>query len=448
MNLLVVGASFRTAPVETLERLAIPAEEVPLFARRLLAGRYVTEAIVMSTCNRIEVYAAVSGFHGGLSDIAAELAAQAGTSIEDISGHLYVRHESQAVQHAFSVAAGMDSLVVGEAQILGQLRDAYQVAREAGTVSRLLHELMQQALRVGKRVHAEANVDEAAPSVVSAALDVGAQARPGGLAGADVLVVGAGAMGGLALSALRRRDAGRLVIANRDAAKAQRLAEAYQAEPLSISELDEVIPSVDVIVSATGSVGPVIHAAMLSGRRQRLLICDLAVPRDVAGDVAALPGVTVVDIETLTRNGQSAAGAAFLAAAERILAEEIEAFAGVARAAQVAPTVAALRTRAGEVVDAELSRLRRRTPELSDDQRAEVAHTVHRVVRQLLHQPTVRVRQLASEPGGESYAEALRELFALDSPQLNAVEGGGAAEALRVTPPDVDDRGAYLPHWT
>jgi glutamyl-tRNA reductase len=202
--------------------------------------------------------------------------------------------------------------------------------------------------------------------------------------------------------------------------------------------IGSVVGGVDAIVTATGASRPVIDAALLENRPQELLICDLAVPRDVAPEVGSLPGVSLVDIETLKKRGDTTRGDQYLALAEAILVEEVETFAGEARAAGVAPTVAALRTRAEEVVDAELSRLRRRTPDLSDDQRAEVAHTLHRVVNRLLHQPTVRVRQMAAEPGGEDYARVLRELFALDAPELSSFNG--AAEALRISPGETGAR--------
>ncbi|HZE37874.1 MAG TPA: glutamyl-tRNA reductase [Stackebrandtia sp.] len=437
MNLLVVGASHRTAPVDVLERLAVGTSDIPAVTKRLLAQPYIGETVVLSTCNRVEVYAAVTGFHGGLATIAGQLAECAGMALDELSGHLYVRHESQAVRHAFSVASGLDSLVAGESQILGQLRTAYDAARELGSASRLLHELLQQALRVGKRVHSEAHVDDAAPSVVSAALDLGERLRGRDFAGARVLIVGAGAMGALSTATVRRRG-GDCVIANRDTARAHRLAARHDAEVVEWDAIGSVVGGVDAIVTATGASRPVIDAALLENRPQELLICDLAVPRDVAPEVGSLPGVSLVDIETLKKRGDTTRGDQYLALAEAILVEEVETFAGEARAAGVAPTVAALRTRAEEVVDAELSRLRRRTPDLSDDQRAEVAHTLHRVVNRLLHQPTVRVRQMAAEPGGEDYARVLRELFALDAPELSSFNG--AAEALRISPGETGAR--------
>src|SRR5690242_5133551 len=206
MNLIVVGVSYRTAPVPVLERLVAAPPDVPELLAQLAAQPYVGEALVLSTCNRVEVYAGVSAFHGGLSDIVAVLAARTGATPAELAPYAYVHYDGEAVRHAFRVATGLDSMVVGEAQILGQLRDAYAIASEHDATGRLLHELMQQALRVGKRAHAETGIDRAGQTIVSAALDLAADGS--GLAGRSALVVGAGAMGALALATLRRAGAG------------------------------------------------------------------------------------------------------------------------------------------------------------------------------------------------------------------------------------------------
>ena len=227
MNLLVVGLSHHTAPVELLERLAVSRDETPPLLAHLVARPYVSEAVVLSTCNRVEIYAAVSGFHGGLAEIGAVLAERAGLDIGTLALHLYVHFDADAAAHALRVAAGLDSMVVGEAQILGQLRDAYNLAAEHDATGRMLHELMQQALRVGKRVHAETGIDRAGQSVVSAALAL----APAGVAGRSALVIGAGSMGGLALATLTRAGAGPLSVANRDAARAARTAAVARRPP-------------------------------------------------------------------------------------------------------------------------------------------------------------------------------------------------------------------------
>jgi glutamyl-tRNA reductase len=428
VNLLSIGASYRTADVGTLERLAIAEADLPVLLHRLVAQPFVREAVVVSTCNRVEVYAAVTGFHGGLSDVCALLAEESGISANDLATHLYVHYDDAAVRHAFRVSAGLDSMVVGEAQILGQLRDAYHAATEADTAGRLLHELMQQALRVGKRAHAETGIDKAGQSVVTAALEVAAGRLDGRLTGRRALVIGAGAMGALSVATLTRAGVGPLQITNRGAARAQRLAEAYGATAVPFAELDAALAQADIVVSATATALPVLTRARLEAARP-LVVLDLAVPRDVAHDATELDGIDVIDIDSLAAARRTLPAAAETAAVEQIVATEVDHFLGWLRGAEVAPTVAALRNRADDVLTAELGKLIARRPEFTEEQRADVSRTLHRVVQQLLHSPTVRVRQLAAEAGGDQYAALLRELFDLDVPyatQADAVpEIGG-----------------------
>jgi glutamyl-tRNA reductase len=414
VSLLVVGVSHHTAPVELLESIAIPADATPDVLSTLVAQPHVTEAVVLSTCNRVEVYAEVNAFHGGLTEVGSVLAARAGLDVTDLAAHLYVHFDTEAVHHALRVAAGLDSMVVGEAQILGQLREAYGVAAQHDTVGRLLHELMQQALRVGKRVHAETDIDRAGQSVVTAALAL----APEPVGGRGVLVVGAGSMGGLALATLARSGASPLLVANRSAQRAERLAELHGATAVDFADLDHALRTVDLVVCATASPGAVLTGPMMAdvvaerGGRG-LTVVDLAVPHDVAPEVANLPGVTLIDMGTVGAATLDRPSTQDQAAAEAIVASEVETFLVWLRGSDVGPTVAALRARADEVVGTELRRLSHRRPDLTDEQRAEVAHTVHRIVQRLLHSPTVRVRQLAGTPGGDQYAAALRELFDL-----------------------------------
>ncbi|MEV4631093.1 glutamyl-tRNA reductase [Micromonospora sp. NPDC049523] len=431
MNLLVVGASYRTAPVATLERLSVSTADLPRILDRLLAQTYIGEAVVVSTCNRVEIYAAVSGFHGGLGDVCEVLATEAGCSPADLANHLYVHYDEAAVEHVFRVATGLDSMVVGEAQILGQLRDAYHVATEADATGRQLHELMQQALRVGKRAHAETGIDQAGQSVVTAALEIAANRFDGSLSGRPALVIGAGAMGALAVATLTRIGLGSIAVTNRGADRASRLAEAYGATAVPFDDLTVALSTVDIVVTATAAIEPVltretVGAALArraaNGSSTPLVLLDLAVPRDVDAAVAELPGVLVVDIDRLAADLADGPVAADAAAVADIVTSEVAAFLTWLRGAEVVPTVAALRARADEVVTAELRRLAQRRPDLTDDQRADVAHTVHRVVQRLLHSPTVRVRQLAAEPGGDQYTALLRELFDLEVPNTAPVD--------------------------
>jgi glutamyl-tRNA reductase len=451
MSLLVVGLSHRSAPVEVLERASVSTEDVPKLLDELTRADGVGEAVVLSTCNRVEVYTVVETFHGGLADVSGVLARHSGRDVGALSRYLYVHYAASAVEHLFSVAAGLDSMVIGEAQILGQLRTAYNAAIETGTVGRVMHEVAQQALRVGKRAHTETGIDAAGASVVSEAL-VDADAALGGLAGRRALVVGAGSMGALAAAALRRAGVAELAVANRTPERAARLAETVTEDglPARATGLDRLAVEVavaDVVVTCTGAVGTVLTADVVSealaGRAaRRLVVCDLGLPRDVDAAVTELAGVTVVDLATLNqRLGERVEGDT-VAAVRLIVTDEVAGYLSAQRSAEVTPTVTALRRRAAEVVDAELLRLAGRLPELDPGVRDELTRTVRRVVDKLLHTPTVRVKQLAEAPGGDAYAEALRELFGLD-PQAPAAVA--AARAGSAGTPARADRVSGLP---
>jgi glutamyl-tRNA reductase len=433
MSLVVVGLSHRSAPVEVLERVAVPAADAGKVLGQLLEREHVAEALLLSTCNRVEVYAVVTAFHGGLADITDVLVSQSAAALDELSDHLYVHYAAAGVEHLFSVAAGLDSMVVGEPQILGQLRSAYAGAEQAGSVGRTLHEVVQQALRVGKRVHAETGIDAAGASVVTEALAaVTAEfttADGPTLAGWRVLVLGAGSMGGLAAAALRRAGVGEIVLANRTQRSAQRLAALCEAEgtparAVGLEAVTGVLAEVDLVMCCTGATGAVLSVEQISdvaaGRRNPLVVCDLGLPRNVEPGVGQVPGVALLDLSTVAQRLENqTSGSSAVSAAHGVIAQEVRDYLAAQRAAEVTPTVAALRKRAAEVVDAELLRLDGRLPALDAAVREELSRTVHRVVDKLLHAPTVRVKQLAEAGGGEAYADALRELFELD-PQAAA----------------------------
>jgi glutamyl-tRNA reductase len=427
MSVLAVGLSHRTADVDLLEQVTVPRDRVEKILADLLQCGTVSEALLVSTCNRVEVYAVVEAFHGGLSDVVEVLSRHSGQPAAKLYQHLYVHYAAAAVEHLFTVTSGLDSMVVGEAQILGQVRLGYNAAREAGTVGRVLHELTQKALRVGKRAHSETELDQAGGSVVTEAL-ADAENALGGLSGRKALVVGAGSMGGLAVAALRRAEIGRVVIANRTRANGSRLAESLAeydiaAEAVGLDELARHIADADVVVSCTGAVGAVIRHAHIAERARHLVICDLGLPRDVEQGVGDMAGVTVVDLESLQRRLVDAPSGQGAVRAARIVSEEVQAYLAAQRSAEVTPTVTALRRRAAEVVNAELLRLDGKLPGLDKGVRDELARTVNRVVDKLLHTPTVRVKQLAANPAGAGYADALRELFALDPAAPDLIAG-------------------------
>ncbi|HZS22531.1 MAG TPA: glutamyl-tRNA reductase [Pseudonocardiaceae bacterium] len=435
MSLLVVGLSYRSAPVDVLERAAVHCADGDKILHQLLQREHIAEALLLSTCNRIEIYAVVTTFHHGLDDITDVLTHQCAVTLGELSGHLYVHYAAAGVQHLFSVAAGLDSMVVGEPQILGQLRTAYTGAEQAGTVGGTLHDLVQQALRVGKRVHTETAVGAAGASVVSEALTAAVAALGGrdgaGLAGRRALVLGAGSLAGLATAQLRRAGITGIVLANRTPGSAQRLAELCRAEgtPALVVGMDGVaatLSTVDLVLCCTGATGAVLGVEDIgnatSNRRHPLVVCDLGLPRNVEPAVGEVPGVILLDLTTVARRAQrlgTASGA--VDSAQQLIEHELHSYLVAQRTAEVIPTVAALRKRAAEVVDMELRRLDGRLPGLDAAVRTELARTVHRVVDKLLHTPTVKVKQHAKAGRGETYADALRQLFQLDAQAAAAV---------------------------
>jgi glutamyl-tRNA reductase len=432
MSVLLFGVSHRSAPVSVLEQLSTDESDQAKIVDQVLQSSLVTEAMVLSTCNRVEVYAVVEAFHGGLSVIGQVLSEHSGMSLGDLTKYAYVRYAEAAVEHLFAVASGLDSAVIGEQQVLGQVRRAYAAAEANHTVGRTLHELSQRALSVGKRVHTETGIDSAGASVVTVALGM-ADTKLGGLAGRSAVVVGAGSMGALSAKHLARAGVERIHVVNRTLPRAKRLAHTIRelgvaADAFPLDHLPPVLTDADVVVCCTGAVRPVVSLAdvhhALARREHQLVMCDLGMPRDIDPAVAGLPGVFVVDMERIQREPSARAAASDADAARKIVAAEVASYLTGQRMAEVTPTVTALRQRAADVVEAELLRLDNRLPELDAAHRDEVAKTVRRVVDKLLHAPTVRVKQLASAPGGDSYAEALRELFELDQQAVDAVAAG------------------------
>lgn len=426
MSILVVGISHRTAPVPLLERLALDQDGVGKLLAEVIGCDHVTEATVLATCNRLEVYTEVERFHGSVEEISRLICERASDRAldADLLSCLYVHYDDGAVSHLFHVAAGLDSMVVGEGQILGQAREALRYGQEVGTVGSTLNVLFQQALRVGKRSHAETDIDKAAPSMVSAALDL-ATADTGSVAGKRVVVVGAGSMASLSVATVSRLGASDIAVLNRTEGNASRLAVEYGARSLPLSDLNVELASADIVVSCTGAPSQVVRAeqvaAARAGNPAPLVFLDLALPHDVDPAVADLPGVSVIDMRRLASDLSGTEGALEVIGVREIVGEEIAAFVGARRKASVTPTVVALRTMATGVVDAEIERLLLRLPELDAVSRAEVEMAVRRVADKLLHQPTTRVKELVDEDGAVSYAAALRELFALDPEAVDAV---------------------------
>jgi glutamyl-tRNA reductase len=465
VSVLVVGLSHKSTSVAMLERAVLTGDALGKLLRDVYHAEDVAGSLVVSTCNRVEVYAEVDKFHGGVSAISELLARHTGIPLAELTQHLYVHYEDRATQHLLSVACGLDSMVIGESQILGQVRQALRKAGDQGTLCRSLSDLGSLALRAGKRAHSETGIDRAGASLVSVGLATAAQrlhdARPSqdtraardtrpaqdagpaqgdrsaaALGGLSVLVVGAGSMSSLAVATADRMGAAHLVVANRTSARAGRLAATVSATAVDLSRVPAEIAAADLVVSCTGAPGHVITAdAVASALASRtpsgrpLVLLDLAMPRDVDPDAEELPGVSVIDLEAV--GGAGGSGGVHeedVAAVRRIVAEELAAHVSADRAAKVAPTVVALRAKATEVVDAELARLVRRVAGLDARARREIAQSMRRIADKLLHAPTVRVKELAGSPGGDSYEAVLRVLFDLDPEAVQAVTRADAVE--------------------
>jgi len=420
MSVVVLGLSHRSAPIAMLEAVALDPARAAALALAVRSGENVSETLVLATCNRLEVYAEVVTFHGAVAEISEALAVASGVPLAELREHLYVHYEDRAVAHVFSVACGLESMAVGEGQILGQLRVALRSAQDRGQAGGILSELFQQALRVGKRAHAETGIDRVSVSLVEAGLGLAADLL-GPLADTRVLVVGAGSMSSLAATTVSRLGSAELVIINRTLAKAERLAAATGGLALSLADLEVALSRADLVISCTGALSHVITAqSLLSAAGSRAsgprMFMDLGLPRNVAPDVAQLPGEHVVGLaeldEILAVDGDFTP---HVKAVGDLVVAEVAGYLVNRRAREIAPTVALLRSRAADVMAAELSRLSQRLPaDLSEEARGEIRLAVHRVVEKLLHAPTVRAKALSVDGAGADYARALRELFDLD----------------------------------
>jgi glutamyl-tRNA reductase len=446
VSVLVVGLSHKSAPVSVLERAAVSGDALDKLLHDIARLPDIAETFVISTCNRVEVYAEVDRFHSGVAGVCELLSRHSGIPASELTSCLYVHYEDRAVQHLLAVSSGLESVVVGEDQVLGQVRSALKLAGDQGTLGRSLRDLGRLALRAGKRARAETGIDRLGLSLVSVGIGLAvaglgsapadlAEAEPAGkldekkvLAGRHVLVVGAGAMSGLAVASAARAGAAHVTVANRTRPKAERLAAGVGGAVADLTDLPAAIAAADLVISCTGAGTMLITEEIVRGvlaerpPGHRLVLLDLAMPRDVAPAVGDLPDVILIGMDELSGTG-GGVGADEVADVRAIVEEEFAAYGSAVRAARVTPTVVALRAKAATVVDAELSRLAGRLSEegVSGHTLEEIAQTVRRVVDKLLHAPTVRVKELASSPDGEGYAAALRVLFDLDQRAVDAV---------------------------
>lgn len=435
MSVLVVGLSHRSAPIDLLERVVLGPDAARVLATRLRAGEHVEEVLVLSTCNRLEIVVEAATFHGALEEIGGALGELSGLTREELTTHLFVHYDDRAVAHLFELACGLDSMAVGESQVLGQLRDALARAQRHDHLGPSLNPLVQQALRVGKRAHAETAIDDVSRSLVTLGLDRAREVFTS-LSSIRTVVLGAGAMSGLAVATLLREGVSDIVVVNRTPERAIRLASTHGLRSADWSDLAGEVGAADLVLTCTGAVGHVLDDTTLDRARAAAgragtptVLLDLALPRDIDPDIALLPGVHLWGLADLQQDNTGCSGLegtsdepAPVVAVRELVTSEVASYLTERHTARLGPTLAALRTSAARVVDSEMSRLDQRLPHLPDDERAEVRRTVKRVVDKLLHTPTTRVKQLQAgrEPAAD-YAHALRELFDLDSREVAAV---------------------------
>jgi len=420
VSVVVIGLNHRTAPLDLLERMAIGDGQLPKALHDLCTRPNISEALVLSTCNRTEVYAVAERFHGAYGDIRGFLADFSYLPPDEFADHLYVHYDTAAVSHLMSVTAGLDSAVLGESEVQGQVKLAWERARAEGTAGPALNLLLRHVLEAGKRARTETGIARHIASVSQAAVAMAGE-RLGTIAGKTVLVLGAGEMGEGTAVALAGAGAGRVLVANRTPARAKELAARVGGEPVPLAELPDRLADADVLLTSTGSRVPLLEQAdvapIMAARRDRpLLVVDIAMPRDVDPGVGEIPEVTLLDMDDLRRF--AAAGIAErrreVAAVEAILNEEIERYLGATSAREVAPMIVALRQRAEAVRSAELERFQGRYDDLDPRQLDLVEAVTKGLVAKLLHQPTVVLKDAAGSARGDRLVAALRELFEIE----------------------------------
>ena len=419
MAIVVIGLSHRTAPLSVLERVTLSAEGRPKALHDLRMRPNLSEVVLLSTCNRTEVYAATERFHGAYGDIRDFFCSLAGLAPEELALHLVSQYDEEAATHLFEVAAGLRSAVLGESEVLGQVRDAWMLAQREGTTRAALNLLFRRAVEVGKRARSETGIGRGTASVSHAAVEM-AEERLGSLSRARVVVVGAGEVGEGAAVALAAHGVGEIVVVNRRADRGSGLAERVGGRVVPMSKLDEEMAAADVVLTCTGAEMPVVDHELMSSVVARrfarpLLVLDIAVPRDVESSAGTLPGVTLLDLEDLRdwadRGRQARAGEA--ERVREIVAEEVDRYLDDASAREVAPILGALHDRAEHVRQAEVARFQRRLSELEPKEREAVEALTRGLIAKLLRPPTVRLKEDAGTPRGERNAGALRDLFDL-----------------------------------
>ncbi len=418
MSIVVIGVNHQTGALDLLERVCIDAEGLGKAIVNLTSRTNIREAVVLSTCNRTEIYAVTERFHGAFAEIRDFLCEQGGLDPDDLHQHLYSQHDAAAVEHLFSVAAGLESAVLGETEILGQVRSAWERAQAEGGARSTLNLLFRHALETGKRARTETAISRGTASVSHAAVEMASE-RLGSLDGLSVLVIGAGEMGEGVATSLLAAGATKIAVANRTRARAEQLAVRFAGSVIDFEELESALATTDVVVSCTGSGTSFIDATLIRRVRQNasspMLIVDIAVPRDVSHDVATLDGVTLLDLDAL--RDWAALGlhkrAAVAQEVRDIVAEEVERFTVDVTARQVAPLISQLHEHAEGIRTGELQRFASRLAGLEPAEREAIEALTKGIIAKLLHAPSVHLKNTVGTPGGDRNAAALSDLFDL-----------------------------------
>jgi glutamyl-tRNA reductase len=426
MSLVVVGLNHRTVPVELLERVSVAPEGLPKALQTLSRAEHLAEVVLLSTCNRTEIYAHATLFHPAMQDVSDFLADTSGVDPEEFADLLYTYHDDAAVAHLFAVAAGLDSMIIGEGEILGQVREAWNAADHEGTTGPLLSRTFRHAVEVGKRARTETAIGRHAVSVSSAAVAL-ATTRLGSLDDRRVLVLGAGSMGeGMAL-ALAGAGVREIIVANRTAVRAEELAARVGGRAIALEEIPDALIACDVLLASTGAQDLLVERsdieAVMSARSGRaLLVVDIGVPRNIDPGAGQVFGVTLLDIDDLRAFGEQslAQRRQEIGHVRDIIAAELDRHRLERSAREVAPLITSLRARAEELRTAELDRFRNKLDALDPAAREAVEALTQGIVNKLLHEPTVRMKDASGSARGELYADALFELFGLPEPDADS----------------------------
>jgi glutamyl-tRNA reductase len=417
MSIVVIGVNHRTGPLSVLERLTIAPADVAKAVIGLAGRDNLREVAVLSTCNRTEVYAVAERFHGAYADIRDFMCELGSLPPDQLHPHLYSQHDEAAAQHLFEVAAGLDSAVLGESEILGQVRTAWQIARDEGGVRSTLDLLFRHALSVGKRARSETSISRGTSSISHAAVEMVTD-RLGALARRNVLVVGAGEMGVGVATALHKAGAGTITVCNRTPQRGSHLAGRVGGLAVGLDQVGAALAEADVVVTCTASGQSIVTRGDVAANKRPgvpMLIVDIAVPRSVDRSVAELDGLTVLDLDDLRdwadrgialRSGE-------VDHVREMVGIEVEQFAMEVTARQAAPLVAQLHESAEAVRTKEVARFAGRLAELDESERDTVEALTKAIVAKLLHGPSVRLRHDAGTPKGERNAAAVSDLFDL-----------------------------------